>query len=187
MPSKKKPKPKKKPTLKNGEKLRTKLKLYITYITKGMSKTDAALKAGYAPSTAHNAKENIENKIQGPLARAMARVGLDDDMMTERLMNGLFKKTDRVITKHAVVKKKNPKTGLMETIQNGTYTEVKEVDDMKSQMASLRLATQIRGDIVQKIEHSGGIDIDNPADKLSTADLKKMMEIYDKAKKQKGK
>jgi len=170
-------------TLENVAIGKTKLNRYVDNLITGMSKKDAAINAGYSPKTAHNPKINLDKRVMGPLAIAMEKAGIDDNVIAERLRNAMFKQTEKAITKHAIVKKKNPKTGKYETVQNGTFTEIKIIDDMKSQLSAIKIATQIRGDVVQKIEHSGGMKIENPAEKLSTEQLKAMMAIYEEKSK----
>ncbi len=158
---------------------------YLKGIQDGLSKKESALRAGYTPSMADHAKEKIEKDMETPMARALRMVGATDEKVAQRLNDALFAKRTVFYTKKSIARKLDDETGKMKIIGSGAITSEKEVDDHQAAMKAVELVGKFKGQFLQKIEHSGGIDIDNPADNLSTADLKKMMDLYDKAKKHK--
>lgn len=158
---------------------------YLKGIQDGLSKKESALKAGYSEGMAHNAKAKIEKDMETPMARALRMVGATDEKVAKRLNDALFAKRTVFYTKKSIARKLDEETGKMKIIGSGAITAEKEVEDHHAAMKAVELVGKFKGQFLQKIEHSGGVEIDNPAENLSTEDLKKMMALYDKAKKHK--
>lgn len=72
---------------KTGRKASPRAIKYVDNLTKGMSKKDAALDAGYAPSTAANAKEKIEDTEA--VNELLIKAGVTYDKLVKKLEEGL--------------------------------------------------------------------------------------------------
>jgi len=74
----------------------------------------------------------------------------------------------------------------MKIIGSGAITAEKEVDDNQAAMKAVELIGKFKSQFLQKIEHSGYIDDENPADELSVDELQQILDIYEgKGKKRK--
>jgi len=105
---------------------------YVTGILSGKTKKQAALDAGYAPSTADNAKQKIERPaVRELFTDVLEKAGATDEKLAKRIAEGLDATVVARETKHA-------------------SREV--LIDFSERRETGELLTKLKGYLVQKLE-----------------------------------
>lgn len=105
------------------------------------SKCDCAIDAGYSAATAHNATVKVENGCREKLLAAMKRARINDRYLIGKLKEGLNAKQTQLFAHKGIIRDK------------------RQLIDYNARRAYLEIAHKLRGDFVEKIEHTGDISI----------------------------
>jgi len=133
------PKPKQKQLGKTKNDLRRRAKKIVKALIEGQSETKAIISAGYSPATANGCKtEILTNPVIAKTIRDLYEDGgISDDYLREKHRALLEAKETKFFQ------------------EKGMVTDEREVEDNTTRLNALKLAHQIKGNLIEKTQEMG--------------------------------